>query len=59
MVKLNLRIFLDVKSLVILSDDSVNDMDDTIWGLEVGLDDGGDSGGARWGVVGEGHLKDG
>ena len=34
-------------------------MDDAVRGFDVGLNDRGDGLGARWGVIGEGHLKDG
>ena len=34
-------------------------MDDAVRGFDVGLNDGGNGLGTRWGVIGEGHLKDG
>ena len=52
------KFFFHLKNCFALSKDGVDGMDDAVRGFDVGLNDGGDGLGARWGVIREGHLKD-
>ena len=54
-----MEIFIHLKNCFALSKDGVDGMDDAVRGFDVGLNDGGNGLGTRWGVIGEGHLKDG